>query len=123
LNLENRQLIIDWFKNLHNKINVSNAKRVYTGFELDMLYDNTTFNHNNLNELILYMLDLTINNIIEKAGFIYWIIVTYKIHPCKICKFNSAEYFVKNDLSKLDWNNDDILKNWIIGLIYCNKDH
>ena len=123
LNLENKQLLIDWFKNLHNNINVSNGKRIYTGFELDMLYENVSFNHDNLNELILYILQLTENNIIDKGVFIYWILTTYKIHPCKICKMNSVQYFIINDISKYDWKNITVLKKWIIGLINITSNH
>lgn len=122
-NLENRQLLIDWFKNLHNQINLSNGKRVYTGFELDMLYEQTNFNHNYFNELIIYLNYLANANIIEKSVFIYWILTTYKIHPCEICKLNSRYYFVQNDISKMDWLNKDILQNWVIKLININKNH
>jgi hypothetical protein len=121
LNLENRQLLIDWLKNLHNQINVTNGKRVYTGFELDMLYENDSFNHNYIDELILYLFHLTNNNIIDKGVFIYWILTTYKIHPCKITKINSAQYFLLYDISKYDWKNTNVLKNWIYGLININK--
>ena len=123
LNLENTQLLIDWFKNLHNQINVSNGKRIYTGFELDMLYENTPFNHNCLNELIVYLFRLTEANIIDKGVFIYWILTTYKIHPCKICKANSAQYFVVNDISKYNWNDSLVLNNWLLGLINISRNH
>jgi hypothetical protein len=123
LSLENRQLVIEWFKSLHNKINASNGKRIYTGFELDMMYENSVFNHDTLNELILYILELTMYNIIEKNAFIYWILTTFKIHPCKVCKMNSAQYFLVNDISKLDWNDNSVRKNWIIGLIQINSNH
>jgi hypothetical protein len=123
LNLENRQLLIDWFKNLHNKINVSNGKRIYTGFELDMLYGNSAFDHSSFFELILYILDLVMNDVIEKGVFIYWVLTTFKIHPCKICKMNSSKYFIANDISKLDWNNSSVLNIWMRGLIQCNQNH
>jgi hypothetical protein len=122
-NLENRQLLIDWFKNLHNQINISNGKRVYNGFELDMLYGVPHFNHLYFNELIMYLYYLSSNNIIEKSVFIYWILTTYKIHPCDICKKESIYYFTQNDISKSTWQNNDILKTWVIGLININKNH
>ena len=62
-------------------------------------------------------------NIIEKNAFIYWILTTFKIHPCKVCKMNSAQYFLVNDISKLDWNDNSVRKNWIIGLIQINSNH
>lgn len=121
--LENRASIIEWFKDLHNQINTSNNKRVYTGFELDTLYSNSIFNQNILNELILYLYNLGIHNIIEKSVLIYWILQTYKLHPCSKCKTISDNYFNMRDLSKCDWKDDKTLKIWIDGLIQITNDH
>ena len=115
--------MIYWFKNLHNEINTSNGKRVYNGFELDMIYEQNQFNHAYFNELVIYQYYLASNNVIKKSAYIYWILTTYKIHPCNICKGESKYYLVINDISKLEWQNDHVLKNWLIGLINVNKNH
>ena len=122
-NLENRQQLVEWFKNAHNKVNISNGKRIYTGFEIDNLYENVVFAHHNLHELIVYLLPLTTNNTIEKSVFIYWILTTYKIHPCIICRNQSTQYFNVHNISKYNWNDNNILNNWIVGLININRNH
>lgn len=122
-NLENRQLVIDWFKNAHNKVNISNGKRTYIGFEIDMIYQNVLIDHDALNELILYLFHLTENNTIETSIFIYWILTTYKIHPCIICRNQSIQYFILYDISKNNWNDSNVLKNWVNGLININRNH
>jgi len=121
--LEGRAQLIDWLKNQHNEVNISNGKRVYQGFELDMMYANESFRHDYANELIRYILELTYDNTIKKKDFILWILLLYKLHPCKICRVYVNQYIGVNNIARLNYEYNQVLKSWVEGLIFSTRNH
>lgn len=121
--LDNRILLIEWMKNQHNDVNSMNGKRIYQGFELDMLYDKTPFNHESFHQLLVYLTNVMIKGEIDRATFIYWVLMTYKIHPCAKCHQNANKVLSAFDISKSNWHDNTIIKKWINSLIYVNTSH
>lgn len=116
-NLSTRQSVIDWFKNQHNDVNLMNRGRVYQGFEVDLLYQNTPFNHDYFVELLNYFFNRMVSGEITRKVFIHWVLMTFKLHPCPNCKIMAVNYFLRNDIENLPNLDDAIVKRWIDGLI------
>jgi len=118
----NKQSIIDWFNWQHNDINIINKGRVYQGFEIDLLYNNTDFNHEFVKELIYYLYERMVYGDISRQSFVHWIIITYKLFPCNVCKSISAQYLLNNDIEApgivMDNSNIQI---WLNGLFQTIK--
>jgi hypothetical protein len=116
--VSSRQSIIDWFKTQHNDINIMNKGRVYHGYEIDLLYNNTPFNHDLFKELVYYLFERVTKGEIIGKYFVHWILITYKLFPCNICKSLAAQYFLNNDIERpgILLNNSNI-QIWLNGLM------
>jgi len=116
-NLNTRQEVIDWFRNQHNDVNIGNNRRIYQGFEVDYLYNGVEFNHEYFFELLDYLYRLVVvSKEINRVSFIRWILFTYKIHPCVHCRISSERFLLKNNIEKLKYSDNNVLKNWLTGL-------
>lgn len=115
-NLNSRATIIEWFRKLHNDINVENNKRVYQSFELDSMYGTDVFNHNLFHQLIDYMFELVLSNQLHRHVFLYWIITTYTIHPCMVCKTKGVIFIQHNPLEHINCMDNHVLQIWIDGI-------
>lgn len=115
-NLNTRQEVIDWFRDLHNDINISNSKRVYQGFEVDYLYGGSEFNHLSFHQLLDYLYNLVTYNEVDRRAFIHWVLLTYKLHPCQHCRIQGEHYFKRNDIEKLRFTDNAVLKGWVEGI-------
>jgi len=111
--LHNRTTLIEWFRKLHNDINMENKKRLYRLDELNIIYGTNDFNHNLFHQLIDYMYELVISNQLHRQVFLYWIITTYNIHPCMKCKTNGCIFIQNNPLEKINYTDNTVLKTWI----------
>lgn len=120
--LLNRASLIEWFRRLHNDINMENKKRQYQLFELDSMYGTADFNHYLFHQLIDYMFELVLSNELQRQVFIYWIIATYNIHPCAACKTNGLSFIQNNSIEKINYMDNKTLKTWIDG-IKCVSQH
>ena len=121
-NLSSRKLIIDWFNTQHNDINVLKRTRTYQPFELDLLYNNSSFNHDYFKELVIYLYERIIYGEITYKSFIHWLIITYKLIPCHICNSLAKNYFLNNDIERLGIvPNNIIILQWINGLFETIK--
>jgi hypothetical protein len=121
-NLSNRKLIIDWFNTQHNDINMMKKSRVYAGSEIDLLYNNSSFNHEYFNEFILYLMDRVLVGEITRKSFVNWVLLTYKLFPCQTCKTIAIQYFLNNDIEGAGIiMNDSNIQTWIKGLIQSIK--
>lgn len=116
-NLSTRQSVINWFKNQHNDVNLMNRGRVYQDFEIDLLYQNTPFNHDYFIELLHYFSNRIVSGKITAKVFIHWILMTFKLHPCDKCKMLAINYFLRNDIENLTNIDNSVVKRWIDGLI------
>jgi hypothetical protein len=121
-NLSSRKLIIDWFNTQHNDINVLKRTRIYQTFELDLLYNNSSFNHDYFKELVIYLYERIIYGEITYKSFIHWLIITYKLFPCILCNSLAKNYFLNNDIERLGIvPNNSIILQWINGLFETIK--
>ena len=111
--LMNRCSIIEWFRRLHNDINIENKKRTYQVLELDIMYGTADFNHYLFNQLIDYMFELVLSNELQRQVFIYWILMTYNIHPCVTCKINGIIFIQNNPIEQINYMDNNTLKTWI----------
>ena len=118
----NKQSIIDWFNGQHNDINIINKGRMYQRFEIDLLYHNTDYNHEFVKELIYYLYERMVYGEISRQSFVHWIIITYKLCPCNICKSLSAQYLLNNDIEAPGIVMDNsTIQIWINGLFQTIK--
>lgn len=115
-NLNTRNEVIDWFRNLHNDVNLTKSGRVYQGFEVDMLYSGSEFNHEYFNQLLDYFYNLVSWNEIDRRAFIHWVLITFKVHPCQHCRLLSEQYFARNDIEKMAYHDNNILRGWLDGV-------
>lgn len=120
--LNNRCTLIEWFRKLHNDINMENKKRLYQLAELDIIYGTTEFTHNLFHELVDYMYELILSNQLQRQIFLYWIITTYNIHPCIKCRTNGCIFIQNNPLERINYIDNTVLKSWIDG-IKCASQH
>ena len=121
-NLSNRQQVIEWFRVQHNDVNTLNNKRIYTGFEVDFLYQNNEFKHDYFWELVTYLKHLVFRNGIERKAFVHWVLLTYYIHPCEKCRELCRVYIKNNDIEKKNYFDNKILDDWLNG-IFQNTTH
>jgi len=121
-NLSTRKQIIDWFNTQHNDINMMKKNRIYQSSEIDLLYDNSNFNHDFFNELILYLNERVIYGEITRKSFVNWVLLTYKLFSCQTCKPLAIQYFLLNDIEGPGIiMNDSNIQIWIKGLIQSTK--
>jgi hypothetical protein len=118
----NRASLIEWFRRLHNDINIENKKRIYQIFELDMMYGTVDFDHYLFHQLIDYMFELVLSNELHRQVFIYWILTTFNIHPCAVCKTNGIIFIQNNPIEKINYMDNTTLKTWI-DYIKCVSQH
>jgi len=121
-NVSSRKLIIDWFNTQHNEINIMKKSRVYQNSEIDLLYNNTSFNHEYFNEFIVYLMERVFYGEITRKSFINWVLLTYKLFPCEKCKSIAIQYFLNNDIERAGiLMNDSNIQVWINGLLQIIK--
>jgi hypothetical protein len=114
--LHSRSTLIEWLRKLHNNINVENKKRLYSLLELDIMYGTIEFNHNLFHECIDYMFEVVLSNQLHRQIFLYWMIMTYNIHPCPECKINGMIFIQNNPFENINYMDNTILKAWIDGI-------
>ena len=116
-NLETRQQVIDWFRTLHNDINLLNGSRIYQGFEVDQLYEKTPFEHAKLIELIYYLIKVVLTIDIDRRILLHWLIMTYEIHPCNKCRCIAKDYFARFNIRKYNIMDNKVMVEWIERLL------
>jgi hypothetical protein len=120
VSLTNRCSTIAWFCKLHNDINIENKKRIYQVSELDIMYGTNDFNHNLFHELIDYMFELVLSNELHRQVFLYWIIMTYHIHPCVICKANGIIFIQNCPVENINYMDNNVLQTLIDRIKYVS---
>lgn len=114
--LSGRQEVIDWFRDHHNRLNQQNGGRIYQGFEVDMMYESSPFNHEFTNELVNYLFVAVCQGQINRQAFIHWIQMTYYIHPCHVCSLWGKKYLDSHPVNKINFMDNATLKGWVDGL-------
>jgi len=113
--LDDRNQLIDWFRILHNNVNISHKRKLYEIEELAEIY-NKPFNHTPIKELLDYFYLIMIEGEIDRENLIKWILLFFKLYECNKCKSTMSEYFRINTIHKIKYHNNILLKNWIDGI-------